>query len=463
MGLNLTKLIAEHEGENYQLHRQYLNPAFARVLQIIGYDKIYIRGEGAYLYDRDGNKYLDFLGGYGVFHLGRGHPQVKRILHELLDLDRPNLVQMDCPLLAGLLAERLVQQAQRSFPEAGLEAVFFANSGAESVEGALKFARAATGRERFLYLDHAFHGLTLGALSVNGSEHLRAGFGKLLPATAIPLNDLRALERELARGDVAAFIVEPIQGKGVYIPDDDFLPEAQRLCREHRALFILDEVQTGLGRTGRFFCGEHWGLAPDIVTISKALSGGYVPVGAILMRREIHKKTFSSLERSVVHSNTFGMNELAMAAGLATLEVLEEEGLIANAARLGERFLAGLRELQEKYEMVRDVRGKGLMVGIEFGPPKSLKLKAAWAALEKAQEGLFAQMVVMSLMREHRLLTQVSGHRVNIIKFLPPLVIGEAEIDYALEALDETLAEAHRFPGGLWRMGTELVKGALSR
>ena len=382
MGLDLAKLIAEREGENYGLHRQYLNPAFARVLQIIDYDKVYTRGEGAYLCDRDGNKYLDFLGGYGVFHLGRGHPQVKRVLHELLDLDRPNLVQMDCPLLAGLLAERLVQQARRSLPEAELEAVFFTNSGAESVEGALKFARAATSRERFLYLNHAFHGLTLGALSVNGSEHFRAGFGELLPATAIPLNDLEALERELSQGDVAVFIAEPIQGKGVYIPDEKFLPEAQRLCRKHGALFILDEVQTGLGRTGRFFCGEYWGLAPDIVTVSKALSGGYVPVGAILTRREVHRKVFSNLERSVVHSNTFGMNELAMAAGLATLAVLEEEDLIMRAAQLGERFLSGLRELQDKYEMVRDVRGKGLMVGIEFGPPRSLKLKAAWTALE---------------------------------------------------------------------------------
>ncbi|MFQ6116697.1 MAG: aspartate aminotransferase family protein [Candidatus Bipolaricaulia bacterium] len=459
--MEIAGLIAEREGENIELHSRYINPAFARVLRIIGYDKVYTRGEGAYLYDREGNKYLDLLGGYGVFHLGRSHPEVKRVLHELLDSDRPNLIQLDCPLLAGLLAERLMQKTQESYP--GLDAVFFTNSGAEAVEGALKFARAATGRERFLYLDHAFHGLTLGALSVNGSEHFRAGFGRLLPATPVPLNDLAALERELSRGDVAALIVEPIQGKGVYVPDDRFLPEAGRLCREHGALFIVDEVQTGLGRTGKFFCGEYWGLEPDIVPISKALSGGYVPVGAILARREIHKKVFSSLERSVVHSNTFGMNELAMGAGLATLEVLEREKLIENAARQGERLLTGLKELQERYEMVQDVRGKGLMVGIEFGPPRSLKLKAGWAALEKAQEGLFAQLVVMGLMRDHRLLTQVSGHRVNIIKFLPPLIIGEEEVDYALEALDRVLAKAHRFPGGLWKMGTRLVKGALSR
>ncbi len=459
--MKVTALIGQRVGENYDLHKKYVNPTYARVLHIIGYDKVYTKGDGAYLYGKDGEKHLDFLSGYGVFQLGRNHPQVKQTLHELLDLDRPNLIQMDCPLLAGLLAERLVEQAKESYP--GLDAVFFTNSGAESVEASLKFARAATGRDRFVYLDHAFHGLTLGALSINGSEHFRAGFGTLLPATAVPINDLQALEQELAKGDVAAFIAEPIQGKGVYVPDERFLPEAQRLCRKHGVVFIVDEVQAGLGRTGKFFCGEHWSLEPDIIPISKALSGGYIPVGAVLLRRDLHKKTFSSLERCVVHSNTFGMNELAMGAALATLDVLDKENLIDNAARQGEAFLAGLRGLQEKYEMVKDVRGKGLMVGIEFGPPKSLKLRAGWTALEKAQEGLFAQMVVMSLMRDHRLLTQVSAHRVNIIKFLPPLIIGDQDVSYALDALDQVLTEAHRFPGGLWKMGTDLVKGALSR
>jgi acetylornithine/succinyldiaminopimelate/putrescine aminotransferase len=453
--MDVAKLIAERNGDNYDLHKKY------RVLKIIGYDKVYTKGEGPYLYDQEGNKYLDFLGGYGVYNLGRNHPKIKQVLHDLLDLDRPNMIQMDCPLLAGLLAKRLTQMGAASYP--GLDAVFFTNSGAESVEGSLKFARAATGRNRFVYLDHAFHGLTMGTLSVNGSEHFTSGFGSFLPATPVPMNDLGALERELKKGDVAAFIAEPIQGKGVYIPDDRFLPEAQRLCHEHGTLFIADEVQAGLGRTGLFFCGERWGINPDIVPLSKALSGGFIPVGAILTRREIHSKVFSGLERAVVHSNTFGMNELAMGAGLAMLEVLEDEDLIANAARMGERFLTGLEQLKDRYEMVKDVRGKGLMMAIEFGPPKSLKLKGGWTALEKVQEGLFAQMVVMGLMHDHRLLTQVSGHRVNIIKFLPPLIIGEEEVDYALDALNKVLANAHRFPGGLWRMGKDLVKGALSR
>ncbi len=459
--MEIGRLIEERRTERIDLHRRYVNPALARVLQIIDYDVDYVRGEGAYLFDADDNRYLDFLGGYGVYQLGRSHPTLKRALHDLLDLDRPNLIQMDCPLLAGLLAERLTECAARAYP--GLDAVFFTNSGAEAVEGALKFARAATRRERFVYLDHAFHGLTLGALSVNGSKHFREGFGTLLAATPVPLNDLDALEHELAVGDVAAFIAEPIQGKGVYMPDDRFPSEAQQLCRKHGAVFIVDEVQTGLGRTGRWFGGEHWGLEPDVVTVSKALSGGYIPVGAVLIRRDLHKKTFSGLERCVVHSNTFGQNELAMGAGLATLEALESEHLVENAARRGERLLAGLSGLKDRYEMLRDVRGKGLMVGIEFGPPRSLKLKAAWRALETMQAGLFAQLIVMGLMHDHRLLSQVSGHRVNIIKFLPPLVLSDEDVDQALLAIEQTLEKAHRLRGGLWEMGQHLVKAALKR
>ena len=378
--MDIRELIERREGENYKLHRKYLNPFLVRVLEIIDYDVVYVRGEGPWLYDREGNRYLDFLSGYSMFNLGRNHPKVKGAILEVLELDRPNLVQMDCPLLAGLLAEKLVEVSQRAFPD--LETVLFTNSGTEAVEGALKFARAATGKPRFLHLEHSFHGLTLGSLSVNGDAYFREGFGELLPSTAIPMNDLAALERELKKGDVACFIAEPIQGKGVYVPDDDFLPEAQRLCRKYGALFVLDEVQTGFGRTGRFFCGEHWALSPDIVTVAKTLSGGYVPVGAIIARREVHRKVFRDLERAVVHSNTFGMNELAMAAGMAALQVIEEEGLVQRTAEMGERFMSGLQKLHEKYEMVIDVRGKGLMLGIEFGPPRSLKLKAGWCCVE---------------------------------------------------------------------------------
>ncbi len=459
MAFSLAERIEERQGDQYALHRQYLNASLARVQAIIGFDKTYTRGEGAYLWDAAGNRYLDLLSGYSVFNLGRGHPVVRRVIQEMLAMERPNLVKMDCPLLAGLLAEALVKRMPP-----GLDAVVFANSGADAVDTALKFARAATGRPRVLYLDHAFHGLTLSTLSINGGPQFREGFEPLMPGfDEVEMDDLAGLERELSPGDVAAFVVEPIQGKGVYIPADGYLPEAQRLCRAHGTLFVCDEVQAGLGRTGKFLSSEHWSLEPDIVTLSKSLGGGYVPVSATITRRAIHDKMFSRLERCQVHSTTFGQNELAMAAGLATLHVLDEEQLIERAATIGQKLMAGLAALQERYHVIADVRGKGLMIAIEFRPPRSLALRAAWTAAEAAQKGLFAQLVVMALMRDHRILTQVGGPGVNIIKLLPPLIIGEQEVETTVAAFDAVLAEATRIRGRVWGLSGQLIKHALSQ
>ena len=459
MTFSLAELIEERQGEQYPLHRQYVNAGLARVQSIIGFDKIWARGEGANLWDVEGNRYLDLLSGYSVFNLGRGHPAIKQAMQEVLALDRPNLVKMDCPLLAGLLAEELVKRMPP-----GLDAVFFANSGADAVDTAVKFARAATRRPRMLYLDHAFHGLMLGTVSLNGGHQFREQFEPLMPGfDKVRMNNLEDLERELNQRDVAAFVVEPIQGKGVYIPDDGYLAQAQHLCRQHGTLFICDEVQAGMGRTGRFLSCEHWGLEPDMVTLSKSLGGGYIPVSACITSRKIHDKTFSSLDRCQVHSTTFGQNEMAMAAGLATLHVMDEERLIERAATMGEKLLSGLASLQDRYDMIADVRGKGLMIGIEFRQPSSLRLKAAWAAAEKAQKGLFAQLVVMALMRDHHILTQVGGPEVNIIKLLPPLIIGDEEVEMIVSAFDDVMAEAGRVRGRVWGLSGQLIKHAMAR
>jgi ornithine--oxo-acid transaminase len=459
MAFSLAERINERQGQQYDLHRQYLNTSLAKVQAIIGFDKIWARGEGAYLWDITGQRYLDLLSGYSVFNLGRGHPVIRQALQEALGLDLPNLVKMDCPLLAGLLAEELVKRMPT-----GLDSVFFANSGADAVDTALKFARAATRRPRVLYLDHAFHGLTLGTLSINGGADFRDGFEPLLPGcVAVEMDDLAGLERELRRRDVAAFVVEPIQGKGVYIPADDYLPAAQRLCRRYGTLFICDEVQVGMGRTGRFLCCEHWALEPDVVTLAKSLSGGYVPVGATITRRSIHDKLFSRLDRCQVHSTTFGQNDLAMAAGLASLQVLDDEGLIKRAAATGQKIIAGLAALQDRYDWIADVRGKGLMIGIEFRPPRAFGLRAAWTAAETAQRGLFAQLVVMSLMRDHRILTQVGGPGVNIIKLLPPLIIGDEEVTALVSAFDAVMQDARQVRGPVWGQSGQLIKHAVSQ
>lgn len=459
MSFSLAKLIEERQSEQFSLHQRYINPSLTRVLGIIGFNKVYTRGKGAYLWDIEGQRYLDLLSGYSVFNLGRDHSVVKQAMHEILSLERPNLVKMDNPLLSGLLAEELVKRVTP-----GLEAVFFANSGADVVDTAVKFARFATSRPRVLYLDHAFHGLTLGTLPMNGGMVFKEGFEPLMPGfDMVAMNDLESLKTELQKGDVAAFIVEPIQGKGVYIPEDNYLPEAQRLCRLHGSLFICDEVQAGVGRTGRFLSSQHWDLEPDIVTIAKSLSGGYIPVGACIMRRSIYAKVFSSLDRCQVHSTTFGQNEMAMAAGLATLHVMDEENLVEHSAKIGALLLERLAALKERYEMIADVRGKGLMIGIEFQPPQSLKLKTAWRATEVAQKGLFSQLLVMALMRDHYILTQVGGPGVNIIKLLPPLIIGEEEVNMIVAAFDNVLSEAQFLRGRVWSLSTDLVRHAVKR
>ncbi|MFJ3444344.1 aspartate aminotransferase family protein [Streptomyces sp. NPDC086081] len=453
---DLGRLLAERGAERYELHTRYLNHQLPRMLHTIGFDKVYERAEGAYFYDADGNDYLDMLAGFGVMGLGRHHPVIRKALHDVLDASLADLTRFDCQPLPGLLAEKLLAHSPH------LNRVFFGNSGTEAVEGALKFARFVTGRPRILYCAHAFHGLTTGSLSVNGESAFRDGFAPLLPDTAVPLGDLDALERELRKGDVAALIVEPIQGKGVLEAPPGYLLAAQELLHRHKALLIADEVQTGLGRTGDFYGYQHEdGVEPDLVCVAKALSGGYVPVGATLGKDWIFKKVYSSMDRVLVHSASFGSNAQAMAAGLAVLSVMENEQIVAGVRATGERLRSRLAALTDRYEMLADVRGRGLMIGIEFGRPKSLKLRSRWTMLQAARKGLFAQMVVVPLLQRHRILTQVSGDHLEVIKLIPPLIIGEREVDRFVDAFTAVMDDAH--DGGLvWDFGKTLVKQAVA-
>ncbi len=438
---DVIELLERHAPEAMELNQRHLNPQLGRVLRTLGFDREWAHGRGPWLIDRDGREYLDLLSGYGVFALGRSHPYVKRQLQRVLEADTPSLPQLGLSTLAGVLAEELVARTPNS-----LDAVVLTSSGTESVEGALKLARAATRRPRILYCERGFHGLTMGALSVNGNEEFRERFGPLLSGcNEVPFGDLDALQRELRSGDVAALIVEPVQGKGVYLAPDDYLPGALELCHKAGALLIVDEVQTGLGRTGRFLALEHWGIEPDLVTLSKAMSGGYVPAGALLTSRGVFRGTFDSMERSVVHGSTFGGGDFAAAAALATLAVIDRDGLVARAAQLGQLLLELTRPLAERFEIVRDVRGLGLMWALELGPPSGRTSRLVWEAIERRQPGLFAQLVIVPLFRDHRILTQVAGHHMNVIKVLPPLTIEEAELRRFVAALEQVLesAEAH--------------------
>ncbi|WP_320170613.1 aspartate aminotransferase family protein [Maridesulfovibrio sp.] len=452
MSTEIVEKYQERLAEAYTLHRKFVNPQFVRVLEVIGYDRNYVSAEGAYLTDANGVKVLDFLAGFGVYNIGRNHPHVARVLHDTIDAKTASLVQMDLGVLSGMLAEKLAE-----ITPGNLEAVFFTNSGTEGVEGALKFARQASGKHKIVHCHHAFHGLTLGALSVNANPEFRERNEPLLPGCIpVPFNDLDALEEALRGGDVGAFIFETVQGKGVFVPDDDYLKGARELCDRYGTYMIADEVQCGLGRTGKMFAVEHWGIVPDILVISKALSGGFIPVGAIVTTREIHGKIFDSMERCFAHSNTFGQNDLAMAAGLATIEVLEKENLVENSARMGGRIIAGMQKLTEKYEMLSEVRGKGLMIGMQFAEPKSMALKASWKLLHKMNNDLFCQMITMPLLEKHNILSQVAGHGLDTVKILPPLMINDVDVDKFLAAMDDVLKEAHKITGSAWKTVKDL-------
>ena len=437
---------------------QHINPTYSKVLKILGYDINYTHGRGAYLYDGE-TQYIDGLGGFGVFACGRNHPVIRDALKQAMDMDLPNLPKFGPTRLSGLLAKQLIDIAPGD-----LDTVYYCNSGAESVETAIKYARAATGRDRIVYCKKAYHGLTMGALALNGSKDFREGFGSMLDnCVDVPFNDLEALEEKLRRGDVAGFIVEPIQGKGVFLPNDDYLPGAVELCHKYGAVFIADEVQTGFGRTGKMFACEHWGVEPDIMCVSKALSGGYVPVGATLSKRWVHNKVFSSMDRVLVHSTTFGQNDLAMAAGLATLHVLKTEKIVENSAAMGERLIGRFQQIVDKYDMAKQVRGKGLMVALEYGPPKGITLKAGWKLLHKLDQGLFPQAILIPLLSDHRILAQVAGHHMDVIKLTPPLVLSEADVDHIADAIETVTAACHKFPGPVWEVGKRLSQAVLKR
>ena len=444
--LRLGELVAARRHESVDLWGRTINPQFARVLKKIGFDREWVRAEGAYLWDARGDKFLDMLGGFGMFNVGRNNPRVRAVLIEALELELPGSVQLGASSLPPLLAEELIR---RTPPR--LERVLFTSSGTEAVEAALKLGRAATGRSRVLSAKHGFHGLTLGSLSAQRNTEFSERFGPLLPGfSQVPFGDLDALERELIGEDVALFLVEPVQGKGVNLPPPGYLEGAQELCRRYGTLLCVDEVQTGFGRTGKLFAFEHWGLEPDLVPVAKSLSGGYVPVGALLMSKAVHTRVFDSMENVFAHGSTFAPNELAMGAGLATLHELDEQNLVDRSARLGNRLLELTLPLVERYDVVRDVRGLGLLWAIEFGEPPSGR--RSYRLLDRVQPGLFAQVVVVPLFKEHRILSQVAGHKIPVIKGIPPLTISEADLEWFAEALDETIRKAQRLPRALARL-----------
>jgi len=445
-------------GETLALAARHLDPSLVDVLRIIGFDEEYVSARGSYLYDAGGRAYLDLHTGEGFASLGHNHPDVRAVLQAALAEDLLDGVQIHYSALAGMLAEALSAR----LPE-GIEALFFASTGAEAVDAAMKFARAATGRSRFVSCRSGFHGVTLGPLSLVGDEFFTEGFGRLLGGCElVEFGDLGPLEAQLRRGDVAAFVVEPIQGRTVAPAPAGYLRAAGELCRRYGTMFVLDEVQTGLGRTGRWFALDEWGLEPDFVLVGKALSGGCMPVAAMATTREIYQQAVGTLERSYVHQSTFGRNRLSMAAGLATMRVIERDGLVERAAHVGARLREGLAELQQRHEIIKEVRGRGLMIGIELGAPSGSVARLSWRLVRAAAEGLYPQLIVIPLHRDHGVITMAAGKN-DIIKLLPPLTLTEAEAEQFLHAFGAVLTECEGSAGKNWAVVRDIAKATLRR
>ena len=440
------------------LYASHVNEPWVRLLSMLGMDVRYVHTLGAELRTADGTTYLDLLSGYGVYNAGHHHPRIVEALVEELRGQRPTMLQSEVPELAAILAERLTRLAG-----GGLNKVFFTNTGSEGVETVIKFARAHTKRDAILYAAGGFHGLTCGALSLMSNPWWRDGFGPLLPDThPLPFGDLAALEEQLKSRRVAAFVTEPIQAEaGVRLPPKDYLRDAAALCRKHGALFVLDEVQTGMYRTGTFLAAHQYDVQPDMVVIAKAMSGGFVPVGAVLLTDAICDSVYTSVARSFIHASTFGENSLAMRACLATLDVIQEERLDARAVVLGERFRAGMNRLVAKSQLLGECRGLGLMNGVEFRAPSTLALKLLWSAFEQLHPGLFGQMCVRSLFHDGHVLVQMCGNDHKVLKAIPPLVMSDAQLDQSLLAFEGLLDSIENEKGRFWGQGITIGRKAI--
>jgi ornithine--oxo-acid transaminase len=439
------------------LYSQHVNPQWVRLLDLLEMNVRYERCAGSELFTAGGRRILDFLSGYCVHNVGHNHPAVIAAIREELESCGPAMIQTHVAERAGELAEKLCQRTGGKLSKA-----FFASSGSEGIEAAIKFARAYTGRAGLLYADGAFHGLTCGALSLMGDSFWREGFGPMLPGTeAIPFDNLDALEKKLSSKKFAAFIVEPVQSEaGIRVPHPRYLSEAQDLCRRYGTLLVLDEVQTGMYRTGPFLAAQRYGVQPDMVVLAKAMSGGLIPVGAVLMTDGVYDATYGSLRRAIIHTSTFSENSLAMRAALATLEVLEREKLGDRALEMGHKLQERLAETLRGYEMVKDVRGEGMLLGIEFAAPKSLRLRIPFEAFMRIHPAMFGQIVVMRMFRDHGILTQICGNNFTVLKVAPPLVVNEAQIEEFVAAIADVVELAHS-SGTFWSEALGLAKRAM--
>lgn len=404
--------------ETEKKYREFVSPSLSRLLKLGGYGRVESKSEGVFVETPEGEKFLDCAGGYGVFSLGHRHPKVIAAVKDQLD---------KIPLSAKVFFNRILADLAEKLAEitpGKLQYSFFCNSGAEAVEGAIKTARLKTGREFIVAAVNSFHGKTMGALSASGREIFKKPFMPMMPCVVhVPFGDAESL-KEAVTADTAAVIMEPVQGEGGIIASPEgYLQAVRDICTETGALFVADEVQTGLGRTGKMFAVEHWNVEPDIMCLAKALGGGVMPIGAIVGTPEVWE---AFKENPLIHTSTFGGNELACRAALETIKIIQEEMLVENSTKMGEILLSGLNKIKNKFpNVISQARGLGLMIGVELAEEK------------------FGGSIIME-MAKRRVIGVYTLNKPNVIRFEPPLIIKEEEISICLKAFEEAVEETQK-------------------
>lgn len=452
-GLNLTQQEIE---ENY---KQHINPQLVKLLKILGFNRKFIKAKDVIVWDEDGNEYLDFLGAYGALNIGHNNDKIIDGLNIIKDM--PNLLQSGMHTLTSVLAQNLAKVSPGN-----LKYTFFCNSGAEAVEGALKLAKIATEKSRIIYCKGSFHGKSMGALSVTGRDKYRKYFEPMVPLTVeVNYGDINELRYVLEKyDDIAAFIVEPIQGEGgVIVPPIGYLKRAKELCSQYNVVFIADEIQTGFGRTGYWFACEAEGVIPDIMCLAKSLSGGIIPIGAYITNEEIWKKGYGSIDKCLLHTSTFGGNTWASAAGISTIEFIAENNLEAEALEKGNYIMNKLVQLKNKYPILKDVRGKGLMIGLEFD---TIKIPIMHRVINKDTKELVDEyvggIVASELINNYNIITAYTLNNPNVIRIQPPLTITYSQLDRMTNALEEILAKNKTVGNIAFRNTKTLIKSIIN-
>ncbi|PKM79469.1 MAG: putrescine aminotransferase [Firmicutes bacterium HGW-Firmicutes-13] len=438
--INIDKALELNYNQNLDLHKKYVNSGLVTYFSLVNFYRLYVKAEGSFLWDDQGNKYVDFLAGYGSLNVGHNHPKILEAVKKAAGM--PNLIQATLNPLTGALAHNLAQITPGS-----LQRSFFCNSGTEAVEAAIKLAKISTGREKIVYCDRSFHGKTMGSLSVTGREKYQRPFDPLLSCCSrVPFGDTEALEEVFKNKDVAGFIVEPIQGEGgIFVPPKGYLKKVRESCDRYGTLLIMDEIQTGLGRTGSMFACEYEEVVPDILCLAKSLGGGIMPIGAIITSDSCWQKAYGSVDKCLIHTSTFGGNAWAAAAAIAALDIIQEEELVQQASEKGEYLFNKLQNFKEKYNLVEDIRGRGLLIGLEFRPVDNIFDKFTGGVMGSLSSNYTGAMIAGELLNKYRILAVYTLNNPNVIRLEPPLNIGYEQLDYVLDSLEEILDNTKGF------------------